>query len=278
MRRAFTLMEVLVTVAIIAFVVAAAFVGVGTGQSAARLRGATRGVYATIRQARSVALVTQHPAVVTYANATVDGQHCVRVTLDSVKLMDTSASMVAQTVNGETIDLADPTGEIAAARAREEISGEALSEEPGGGGGETVEDILFAEIDADVMTGLSVKVLVGDEAEDDSVGKEAQSSTVSAFSNVDSLLGRFAEAKGKSAAAKAEEAVAAAESEGRSADDAEAVVEDEQSTVSVAWEPNGRCQPHRVWIYEAGKSPESGLEIAVDAFGTAKVVSFEEDR
>lgn len=277
MRRAFTLLEVLVTVAIIAFVVAAAFVGVGTGQSAARLRGATRGVFATIRQARSVALVTQHPAVVTYANGTKDGQRCARVTLDSVKLMDTSSSMLAQTLTGETIDLADPTGEIAAARAQEEAESGGDASGPSDGGGETVEDILFAEIDSDVMTGLAVKVLVGDETEEAGTDKERQTSTVSAFSNVDSLLGRFAEAKGKSEAAKAESA--ATESESRSGDDdADAVVEDEQGSVSVAWEPNGRCQPHRIWIYEAGKSPESGLEIVVDAFGTAKVVSFEEGR
>ena len=48
-------------------------------------------------------------------------------------------------------------------------------------------------------------------------------------------------------------------------------------TVSVVWEVNGRCEPHRVYVYPAGKSPESGLCIKIDRFGAAKVLSFGEE-
>ena len=103
MRRAFTLIELLTIVAIISVMVTVAVVGVSSGQGASRLRGATRDVFAAIRQARSVALVTQQPAVITYSAKIVDGELCARVEIDSAKLISSSASTKVQTLSGATL-------------------------------------------------------------------------------------------------------------------------------------------------------------------------------
>ncbi len=91
------------------------------------------------------------------------------------------------------------------------------------------------------------------------------------FSNVDYLLGKYKKKK-------EEEKKSAAEKESQSDQSASALFDDEeQEPVSLVWEANGRCDPHRVWIYRDGTKPESGLCIKVDRFGAAKVLSGEDD-
>jgi len=269
MRRAFTLIELLTIVAIISVMVTVAVVGVNSGQGASRLRGATRDVFAAIRQARSVALVTQQPAVITYSSKNVDGELCARVEIDSAKLISTPSSTVVQTLSGETVDLADPTGAAAEEKRRGGPAGAEEEVEPPQGG-ETVEDILFAPVDESVMKGVAIKVVVGEEALSE-VEQSVRASANSAFSNVDYLRGRYQDAKRKASASEEQQ-----QQEG-SASGASASSEQAQEPVSITWEPNGRCEPHQVWVYLAGKDPESGLSIKVDRFGAAKVVSKEDE-
>ena len=96
--------------------------------------------------------------------------------------------------------------------------------------------------------------------------------SVSAFSNADALLGRY-ERYREEKEAKAEpgggSAAETAEASAASAQDFEGA--------SVAWEPNGRCEPHTVWVYHAGQQPESGYQIRVDRYGAAKVLTLEEE-
>ena len=204
MRRAFTLLEILAVVGIIGIIATLAFAGVNTGTAAARLRGATRGVFATVRQARSVAIVSQKPAVVTYSNSTADGEPCISVRLDTVKLMDTAGGRVVHTLEGDEIDLDDPTGAVAAAKAEAtrlaSMRGESVEDavaaiSESSGSGESIEDILFAPIDASVMGGMMIKVVVGDEAMGNmSGGDVVPQRRVSVFSNVDRLLGNYKKA------------------------------------------------------------------------------------
>lgn len=267
MRRAFTLIELLTIVAIISVMVTVAVVGIGSGQGASRLRGATRDVFAAIRQARSVALVTQQPAVITYSAKTVDGELCARVEIDSAKLISSSASTKVQTLSGATVDLSDPTGEAAEAVRGPEAGGEGDAQAQGG---ETVEEILFAPVDESVMRGVAIKVVVGEDELSD-LEQSVRASANSAFSNVDYLRKSYQDAKQK---ASATEDKAASE---ETASETPSAAEAEQEPVSVTWEPNGRCEPHQVWVYLAGRDPESGLSIKVDRFGAAKVVSKGED-
>jgi len=257
-RRAFTLIELLAIVAIIGIMVAAGVVSLGAGQGAARTRGATRDIFATIRQARSTALVTQQPCVLSYSTATVDGETCAKVEITSARIFSGSSVTEAETLSGERVNLADPNGAAA--------DGDAAD---GAGGGEAVEDILFEPIAAEVVKGMAIQVKMADELVEVEQNEEKSRSMISAFSNVDALLGRYRESKATEA-----------EKDDDEKDDAPAASSsgnDTQAPVSVVWEVNGRCEPHRVYVYPAGKSPESGLCIKIDRFGAAKVLSFGEE-
>lgn len=248
--KGFTLIELLTIVAIIAIMVTVAVVGVNAGQQAARLRGATRDVFATIRQARSIALVTQQSTVITYSTEREEDEVVSRVVLDSVRLMSETAQTTAQTLSGETVRLDAASGE----EAPEEES--TLAD----GAGESVEDILFAPIDEDLLRGIAIDVVMGEELE---TSAELRQLSSSAFSNADVILGRYTK--------PATNTVDSASSPNNS------LSSDLQAPVSIAWEPNGRCEPHEMWIYPAGADREKGLCIKVDRFGAAKVVSEEDD-
>lgn len=262
MRRAFTLIELLTVVAIAGMMVTVAMVSITRGQAGARMKGATRDIFATIRRARSVALVSQQPAVITYSTAMIDGEVSARIEISSAKMMKSDSVFTAQTLSGETVTIgADEPEEAPAA----EDGGESSD-----GGGETIEDILFSSISDDVLRGVAIKVTVGDEALESERDAEKEKSKISVFSNVDYLLGRFNESRAESGGKQDDSAASAEAGEPSSADD-------RQAPVSVVWEVNGRCEPHRVWIYPAGSSPDRGLSIKVDRFGAAKVLAQGED-
>ena len=249
MRRGFTLIELLAIIAIMAAMVAVSVASVRSGQVAARTRGAARDIYATIRHARSRALVTQQPAIITYSTETVDGEVCARIRIDGAKILDSTKAVQAFTLDGERVD----TG---------------TDGEDDGEGGEAVEDVLFAPIADEVVKGIKIKVLRGGEELEGGEAAEPGRNKISVFSNVDYLLGRFAE---REAAKKAETEVEPKAEEVASESD------DRQEPVSVVWEVNGRTEPHRVYVYQDGSKPERGLCIKVDRFGAAKVLAAGED-
>lgn len=264
-RRAFTLIEILAVVAIISVFVATAVVGLNTGTDAARLRGASRDVFAAMRRARSTALVTQNPCVLSYSNAKVDGETCAKIEIVSAKMFGTESVTSAQTLSGETVFIGG---------GEEESGVESEAGEGQPSGGETMEEILFAPMSEDVVRGIAVKVLKeGEELAETDREAERQKPKISVFSNVDYLVGRYNEAKKESAAKQAEESAG----EGDGKNDESGDTEEDDSSASVVWEVNGRCEPHKVWVYLAGKSPESGLLIKVDRFGSVKVVSEDDD-
>ncbi len=246
MRRGFTLLELLVIVAIMGSMVTVGLVSVNAGQGAARVKGATRDIFAAIRQARSVALVTQQPAVITYSTAEVDEQPVAKVEITSAKLFAATVDRSKiETVTGEPL----PGSMIADAAAADDGAAD-------GETGETLEDVLFAPIDSEIVKGMRLKVVIGEELGEVTA---AHRSKVSIFSNVDYILGRYRDAK----------ASAAKQSETAATDDQAEV----QEPVSVVWETNGRVEPHQVYVYADGKRPEDGLLIKIDPFGGAKVVA-----
>lgn len=249
MNRAFTLIELLVIIAIMGLMVTVGIVSVRTGQGAARVKGATRDIFAAVRQARSIALVTQQPAIITYSTGEADGEVVAKVEITSARLMTegTDRSKV-RTLYGA------PLKPLESDTASEGASGE--------GKGETLEDALFAPMDENIVKGMRIKVIVGGgELES---REEAHKPRISVFSNVDYLLGRFNEwKKSKSQESKPES----------SAKEKDGEAEEKQEPVSIIWETNGRVEPHQVWVYADGRRPEDGLSIKVDSFGAAKVVS-----
>ena len=254
MRKAFTLIELLVIVAIIGIMVATGVATVGAGQRAARIKGATRDIFAIIRHARSTALVTQQPSVITYSTVNIDDEVCAKVEINAAKILNADTVQRAVTLNGETVSLYDDEGT------------------DGADGGLTVEDVLFAPISTDVVRGIRIKVLKEGEQLEYADDEAKVRPKISVFSNVDYLIGKLKDAKAK----EAEEKARAEEESGVSV--TSSVPDDgDQEPVSVVWEVNGRTEPHKVWIYPDGASPESGLCISIDRFGAAKVLGGDEE-
>ena len=249
MRRAFTLIELLVIVAIIGIMVATSVVNIGAGQRAARIRGATRDIFAVIRHARSTALVTQQPSVITYSTVTIDDEVCAKVEINAAKILNADTVQRASTLSGEMVSLYDNDGS------------------DGDSGGLTVEDVLFAPISTDVVRGIRIKVLKDGEQLEYADDEAKARPKISVFSNVDYLIGKLKDAK-----AKAKEADEAGLSAVQTIPDSS-----DQEPVSVVWEVNGRTEPHKVWVFPDGSSPEKGLCISIDRFGAAKVLGGDEE-
>ena len=261
MKRAFTLIELLVIIAIMGTMVTVGIVSVRSGQGAARVKGATRDIFAAIRHARSTALVTQQPAIITYSTDTVDGEVVAKVEITSAKLMTEGVDLTkVRTVTGYPLKSVATVSAVASDK-------EAASE---GGGekekGNTLEEVLFAPIDTDIVKGMRIKVVVG--SEELNVSEEVHRPKISVFSNVDYLLGKFKDSKKSAETEKKAEESGKGDSSGKDAAKGE-----DQEPVSIVWETNGRVEPHQVWVYADGQSPESGLSIRIDRFGAAKVLS-----
>ena len=275
MRRAFTLIELLVICAILATMVSIGVGSIMSGQGAARVKGATRDVYAAIRHARSVALVTGQRVLVNYSNEKVDDEICVKIEVVAAKIMNADADRPepqpyyvmdykelapkAKAQKGQK--LVNIRGSEAKAFNSDGESGDASD------GGETIEEILFSPMDSSVIKGMRILVKKGDEALTDETDVQTRS-RISVFSNVDYLQNRYKEAK-KEAKEKEGESQT---SGGDAASPLGGSVNDMDGEVSVVWETNGAVEPHRIWIYPDGKKPEDGLQLNVDSFGAVKVL------
>lgn len=269
MRRAFTLLELMVVIAVIGLMLSVGVASIAAGKGAVRVKGAARDVYGAIRRARSTALVTGQPAVVTYSTVRKDGETLAKVEIASAKLFDAATDYSrVQTLSGAPLkgagrELVHIEGAKAEAFAR---NGDTGAADPGAGDGETVADILFAPVDDEVVKGMRLKVVKGDEAlAEADTGRRTK---ISVFSNVDYLIGRYKDAKAE--AKKKEREKLGADDDG-TAGNGEAPDGGEEP-VSVVWETNGRVEPHQVWVYADGRRPEEGLLIRIDRFGAAKVL------
>ena len=264
-RRGFTLIELLVIVAIICGMAGVGVVSVRAGQGAARVKGATRDIFAAIRHARSQALVSQKPVIITYSTDEVEGEAMAKVEVTSAKLFsDEVDRSKVRTLTGEP--LAASKRELVHIRDGEDAGGDPATgtQQTEDAGGSVVQDVLFAPIKEDVVKGMRLKVVVG-ETGGEAAG-DGRKPRLSVFSNVDYLLGKFKEKKTAAAPSEASEPSADGREKGAKKDE-------RQEPVSVVWETNGLVDPHQVWIYADGQTPEGGLSIRIDRFGAAKVLS-----
>lgn len=271
MRRAFTLIELLAIIVIIGTMVGVAVLNFRTGQDAARLKGSVRDAFATIRHARSMALLSKQPSIITYSTVEEDGDQCARIEVHTAKIFSESQVTVAETLDGRDtvrVDGSDePEEEPRPAAKGKKTGADEEAAAPESGGGQTVEEMLFEPLDTEMYRGIALKVIR--EGEDVEYEAERAKPKISVFSNVDFLLGKFNQAKAdaeKKAAAEAEEAKASS-----------AAAADGQASESFVWEVNGRTEPHKVWFYRSGTRFDEGLCISVDRFGAAKVLSGDED-
>ena len=281
MRRGFTLIELLIICAILATMTAIGVGSIVAGQGMARVKGATRDVYAAIRHARSTALVTGQRVLVNYSNETVDDEPSVKIEVVAAKIMSADSERppaqpywvknykeLPQTARAQTgQELVHIRGSDAKSFAADSGSGK----DGASGGGETLEEILFSPMDTSVVKGMRVKVLKGDEVLADETAEQTRS-RISVFSNVDYLQNRYKEAKADSALAESEAKVGGRGGEKDDGGKVSGGVNDMDETASVVWETNGAVEPHRIWVYPDGKKPEDGLMLNIDSFGAVKVL------
>ena len=283
MKRAFTLIELLVICAILATMVTIGVGSIVSGQGTARVKGATRDVYAAIRHARSTALVTGQRVLVNYSNETIDDESAIKIEVVAAKIMSADADrpqampyyvkdykelpQTNRAKNGQ--ELVHIRGSNAKAFASEGESGGDAS----AGGGETLEEILFSPMDASVVKGMRILVKKGEAALADETVEQTRS-RISVFSSVDYLLNRYREAKAEAAKTESPNSGVSAnvgEDDKKNASPSGSV-DDMNETVPVVWETNGAVEPHRIWIYPDGKKPEDGLLLDIDSFGAVKVL------
>lgn len=274
-HRGFTLIELLVIVAIICAMAGVGVVSVRAGQGAARVKGATRDIFAAIRHARSQALVSQKPVIITYSTEETDGEPQAKIEVTSARLFaeevdrrrirTLTGAPLAGVLPEETPAREGKGGGTRAARDSRPPD-EMEKDEKDEKGGSLVQDVLFAPIKADVVTGMRLKVVVGEDGS--GAADEVRKPRLSVFSNVDYLLGKYRETKAAEAKTEASDG-APATAEGKTG----APPPEHQEPVSVVWETNGRVDPHQVWVYADGQKPEDGLMIRIDRFGAAKVLS-----
>lgn len=274
-RGAFTLLELLTVIAILGLLTAVAVVSVARGQGSARMKGSVRDVFATVRIARSTALVTQQPCIITFSTEKTEDGYSSRVEIDRANMFSGTTATRARTLGGEWRDISGAQEEDDRAdgsRARREERAEAPPPEQQSEG-ESMEDILFAPVSAEVFKGVCIKVLTEDEElEERGEIDEAKRSMISTFSNVDFLLGRYRAEKEKAK----EAARAAAEQSGQAASADEEAARSgaaggEAGSKSIVWQTNGRSDPHTIYVYREGSDPASeGWRIEVDRFGAAK--------
>lgn len=270
MRRAFTLIELLVIVAIIGSLIAAAVVSVEQGQRYARIRGSVRDVFATVRQARSIALVSQKPSIITFSTQKVGEEVQSKVEITSVKLLETKTGVRARSLYGQWRTLGeDESGGEGVSKTEQGADTAALSSQEG----HTAEEIMFQPIEADVLTGICIKVVMDDEAEVAGMDgvDEAKRSKISVFSNVDFLLGSFKEKRSR------EKDKESSVQSNNSVLDESPKVEDVGEDKSVVWQVNGRSEPHTIYIYPEGAGLSDAWQIKVDRFGGVKVLDEAEE-
>jgi len=248
LRRAFTLIELLLVVAILSTMVTIGVTGFNASKGSIGMFAAARDTMAMVRRARSVALVTQKPVVVVYSNATVDDEVCAKIEIKSESLFKSKSGV------DEVRNLA---GEI----VREKVAADGGDSDKEG---ETLAEILSPkDVPTPVTKGLKIQVAKGDDRAVFS-GAEVKRSKISIYSTADSIKRTYEPSDAEKPGAAS----------GNGADAAGGGDSDEP--VEVVFNANGTVEPpHTIVIYPEALSPEKGLTIKVDRFGEPKCEEME---
>ncbi len=271
MRRGFTLIELLVIVALIGVMMTVSVLSIRAGKAAARMRGATRAVFSTIRQARSIALVTKQPAILTFSTRKVGDDYVSKAEITSASLISkkslmTSAGRPPRSIDGYTTL---PTeDEVSKKETRQAFVVSNRDDASSDGGGHTVEEALFRPMEEEILSGVCIRVIMDDEEVEDPTGEvdEAKRSMVSTFSNIDALLGLY----GKYRTEKTEAEEDASDAETTTSE----VVEEERH---IQWQSNGRTDPHAVYVYSPDEEWNDGWCVKADMYGVLKVTDDDEE-
>lgn len=263
----FTLIEVLVVVAIIGVMLVAAAVSVSSGKAAVRARAAARGVSQMSHYANALAILRQRPAVISFSGNTIT----VDLSGEGVDSSDVGlpALPIYQEVNGERIEF--PVMEEAA--ETEPASGD--SGEKGGekSGYMNTERILDPEELAKESSTRSYEGILFRVEMIDEEGKVLDAQTLTQLrSEADALIAKKRPAASAWSNTSGEIDLGAL-------DDKEKKPEVRpENEGRVIYETNGNCAPYRVVLFAATDDGEEGEELmTVHVSRSGKVTIGDED-
>ena len=248
-RRGFTLVEVLVALAIMAILIGTAAVNLGAGLRSSQVRDATRAVQQFVRHAKSVALLKQRPVVLTFEEITEDGvftKSRISLSFEGDAVQGNAAAPLGK-------GFEDPTGGRVTTLAwnpfknAEDEMAVAEEESVAEGPDEPEDDPLYAP--PREFPGVHVRGELQPEPGTRRTG-------ISAFSNVDVLIRRASAEK-----AKPDPDAASAGGPGAAEE------KDEEHAFSVVYETNGRCEPYEVRIWKDGEREEEAATFRMGRFG-----------
>jgi len=265
-RAGFTLIEILIVVAIIGVMLAVAVASVASGRDAARARAAARGVAQMSHYASALAILRQRSAVISFSGNSITVQL-------SGEGVDTSevgepAPPIYQEVNGEVV--AQPVDDVASP-----------GEEPDEGGGKDEKKksgYLYTEnfLDLEELAkedstrsyeGILFRVELVDEE-----GKALDTATSTQLrSEADALIAK----RGPAGAAWSN---TSGEIDLGADDDAEKPEVRPENEGRVIYETNGNCAPYRVTLFAATGDNEEGDELmTVNVSRSGKVTIGDEE-
>ena len=247
-RAGFTLIEILIVTGIICVMLAVAVTSIASGRNAARVRAAARGVSQMSHYASALAILRQHPAVISFSGNTITVQL-------SGEGVDTSevgqpALPIYQEVNG--VEVAPQMVEVVPDEAEPDA---------GGGKGEPKKGVLYTEDPLDLeelakedatrsFEGVVFRVELVDEE-----GRSLDVQTATQLrSEADALV-----AKRKPAGAAWSNT--SGEIDLGASDDAQKNEVRPEDQGRVIYETNGNCAPYRVKIFAATEDGEEGEEL-----------------
>lgn len=251
MKHGFTLIEILIALVIMAIIVGTAVVSVGAGMKSARLSDAARAVQQYARHAKAVALLKQRPVVLTFEEIVENGEfvksrvsmiYSADAPVESVGASGGAGFGVAGSLSGEVHTL---SGKIVGV----DVEGEIPSSGPGDG---EASDPLAAE--PREFEGIRIHA-------EDKENLELNRPRISVFSNVDILMRKAADQKAKAREKVAENGMSESSADGETKD------EDRESTYSVVYEANGRCEPYVVKVWKDGSNEDDAMVINIGRFG-----------
>ena len=249
-RRGFTLVELLVVVAIIAVMLSTAALSVGSGTASVRMKNAVRSVWQLSGYARTMALLRQHAVVVTYSEVW-EGDTFVKSQIE-VKAGAELSTSEAEMPSTVARSIFDPEAELPALEDETEE--------------DSAENVVQEGLDARAFEFPDVHVKVEFQDEDD-FSQNGKKKAVSVFSNVDYLLGR-----GKAEKTEGEKA-----KEANTPGDENKAKQEMREPVSIVFETNGRCEPHRILVWKDGQDEDAATVLEVDRFGAIKNPEDEDD-
>ena len=249
-RRGFTFIELLAVVLIIAVMLSAAVVSVAAGTKATRMQNAVRSVWKLSGYARTMALLRQHPVVVTYSEEW-EGDDFVQSKIEVTEGAGSTAD-APQMSTDIARSIYDPEAEVPMPESDEEEASEASDESAVAEG---------TDEEAQAFPGVRVKVeLLGEDGKpfDDSENRKS----ISVFSNVDYLSRRKK--------SDSDDAETTERTRVRASDAKDDPKRESQEPVSIVFETNGRCVPHRILIWRDEQDEREAIVLEVDRFGAIK--------